>query len=189
MHCSAPSGRWYVQPWTLTRDPHCWHRTLHPHSQPLKTEKTVIVIRVIFKALKTQTQYNQNAGWQWWIINAHKIKRWKRVGQIIIHQHLYSTIKQWLNPQRDLLQVGLCRTWQKVPSRIETFFDGLIKVEHYTTLSSSALYCTSQPTTIKTERPRDDCFVQMIHTFHVNALLILQSHQSATHFRDLVCFL
>lgn len=80
------------------------------------------------------------------IINVHKIKRWDCVRHIIIHQHLYWTIKQW---QRDLLQVGLCRTWQKVPSRIETFFDGLINVEHYTALSSSALYCTSHPTASK----------------------------------------
>ncbi len=29
------------------------------------------------------------------------------------------------------------------------FFDGLIKVEHYTVLSSSVLYCTSQPTTLE----------------------------------------
>lgn len=104
----------------------------------------------------TQTQYDQTSCWQWRIINAHKIKRWKRVS----HQHLYYTIKQWSSPQRDLLQVGLCWSWQKVPSRTETFFDGLMKVERCAALSSAALSRTSQATTAETERARDECSVR-----------------------------
>lgn len=159
--CSAPSGRSYVQPWTLTWGLLHLHRTLHPHPPQLKR-------------------------WHW--MQKCYFKWSEHLHHIIFHQRLHWSIKQRFSQWEDLLQDGLCLTWQKVPFMMKTFLDGLINVESYTVLSSCAiLYVSYRPTTFKTELL---CCTDNAY-FSCESPDVIQSFQShwALHTCPLCCLL